>query len=226
MLSSPREESPVLRRFRLAVPLLLLPGALTAQPILTIEANAVVASGVTAGGQVAFLGVGREPVEWSGRVVRFEAVLADDDGDGTVRFILETVVPWRSVWAAVDLATGGAALAAPAGYPLRTVALPADALAGAGGDSGEVVLRGDLVEILVVRPGLAGAETGAWGLTAWDGHEGDQDGVGTGSVALRLPGLEPVGTTRAAPERLVPGDVLIAIDPNRLEASLTRLAAQ
>jgi hypothetical protein len=35
-----------------------------------------------------------------------------------------------------------------------------------------------------------------------------------GAVTLLLPGLEPVGTTtRAAPEGLVPGDVLIAIDP-------------
>jgi hypothetical protein len=108
----------VLRRFRLAGSLLLLPGALTAQPILTFEANAVVASGVTAGGRVAILGVGR------------------------------------------------------------------------------------------------------------DGHEADQDGAATGGVALLLPGLEPVGTTRAAPEGLVPGDVLIALDPNRLEASPTRLAVE
>jgi hypothetical protein len=35
-------------------------------------------------------------------------------------------------------------------------------------------------EILVVRPGLVGAETGAWGLTAWDGHEADQDGAALG----------------------------------------------
>jgi hypothetical protein len=208
------------RGWSLVVPLLLLPSTLSAAPVLSFEENAVVASGVTSGGRVAFLGVGREPVEWSGRVVRFETVLADDDGDGSVRFSLEKAVPWRSVWAAVDLENGGAVLATPEGYPLRTVPLPADALAGEGG---ELVVRGDLVEVLVVRPGAAG---GAWGLTAWDGHEADQDGAGTGSVALLLPGLQPVSTSRAAPEGLAPGDVLIAIDANRMEASLERLAAE
>ncbi len=201
----------------------LVPGAAMAQPVVSFEANAVLVSGVAAGGRVALLGVGREPVEYSGRVVRSEAVLTDDDGDGRVRYELETVVPWRSLWAAVDLADGEVALAAPEGYPLRIVPLPDDAVQEEGGDRPNLlVARGDLLEVLVARPGTAG---GAWGLTVWDGHEEDRDGAGTGGVALRLPSLEPVGgTSLAAPDGLAAGDVLIAIDPNRMEASLVRLA--
>lgn len=109
----------MLRALRVVVLLGLVPCAAVAQPVVSFEANAVVVSGVAAGGRVALLGVGREPVEYSGRVVRSEAVLADEDGDGRVRLELERAVPWRSLWAAVDLADGAAVLAAPEGYPLR-----------------------------------------------------------------------------------------------------------
>jgi hypothetical protein len=53
----------MLRRFCQIALLLLLPSTLSAAPLLSFEENTVVASGVTSGGRVAFLGVGREPVE-------------------------------------------------------------------------------------------------------------------------------------------------------------------
>src|SRR5215208_391656 len=97
------------------------PPAAPAPPAIRVEAAAVVAEGIPAEGRIAWFSVAREATGEGSRSVRRKVLAADDDGDGVVRFALGQPVPPRSMWAAVDLATGELALAAPDGYPLRQV---------------------------------------------------------------------------------------------------------
>lgn len=100
----------------------LTPTALrAATPAVTFEEAAVVASGLEPAARVGWFSVAREPGESVSRIVRREAVVADDDGDGTVRFELDAPVPQSSVWFAVDLAGGALTVASPAGRSKRRV---------------------------------------------------------------------------------------------------------
>ena len=75
------------------------------------------------------------------------------------------------------------------------------------------------VEILLVRPGQ-----GAWGATVGDGGEADDDGIYDGRLTASLDRLRAVGASPAvAPERFSPRDVVVVIDPNRMEIGLRQL---
>jgi hypothetical protein len=202
----------------LALLVLVAAAPLAAQPAISFEPTAVVASGISPGGQVAWFGVARESEDHAARIVRRETVATDDDRDGAVRLDLGREVPLVSIWVAVDLATGQAALATPEGFPLRRIALP-----GAGAVSGEsgpdrLELNRGYLELLVVRPG-----TGIWGATVGDGGEADDDGASDGRVTVALAHLRAGGTSPAAPQSFGPGDLLVAIDPNEMEVAVSPL---
>ena len=109
--------------------LLALPALVLAQPpsgppgpAITFDKSSVSVKGIGAKGQTVLFSVAREVAEDDvATVVRRSQVLPDDDGDGVVTLDLGRDVPLRSIWVAVDLATGQAAAAAPEGYPLRRV---------------------------------------------------------------------------------------------------------
>src|SRR4051812_12861939 len=93
-------------------------------PAITFDQSSVSVAGVSPKGQAVLFSVAREVAEVDvATVVRRSQVLPDDDGDGVVKLDLGRDVPFRSVWVAVDLATGQVAAAAPEGYPLRRVEL-------------------------------------------------------------------------------------------------------
>lgn len=98
--------------------LLAVPLAAGASPVVTFETSAVVAGGLTPKGQVVWFSVAREISRQATSVVPRIELGKDDDGDGTVRLDLDEDVPLRSIWFAVDLATGEAGVAAPEGFPL------------------------------------------------------------------------------------------------------------
>jgi hypothetical protein len=202
---------------------LLVPVSLAAQtpsPAISFEAEAVVASGVTAGGRVVWFSMAREISESAATIVRREEILEDEDGDGAVRFELDRAVPLRSIWVAVDLATGAWAAAGPEGYPLQRVDPPGlAARRGAEGAHWVEDTRG-YVELLVVRPGV-----GAWGLAVGDGGASDADGAADGRLTVpldRLRGTRPEAT--AAPERFDPQDLIFVIDPNEMDFAVRQLA--
>lgn len=186
---------------------------------LAFEANAVVATGVPPGGQVVWFAVAREIAQRSATIVRREEIAADDDKDGAVRFELGRPVPLQSIWVAVDLASGAAAVATPEGYPLRRVDLPGGATGHGGGKPDWVEDDRGLVEILLVRPGQ-----GAWGATVGDGGQADGDGAYDGRLMAPLDRLRGVGAAAPAPpEHFSPRDVVVVIDPNRMEVGLRQL---
>jgi hypothetical protein len=195
--------------------------AAAVQPVISFEPEAVTVSGLTAGGKVVWFGVAREISERVATIVRRTRVLTDEDSDGAVRLELDRTVPFQSIWVAVDLTTGTAALAVPEGYPLRSVELPAGSLGrGEGGKSDWVQDARSYAEILLVHPG-----EGAWADRVGDGGERDDDGAYDGQLAASLVRMQGVGPSPPAPpERFRAGDVVVVIDPNLMEVSLHQLA--
>jgi hypothetical protein len=204
----------VLALFALAVPA-------AAQPVLGFETKAVVASGVPAGGRVAVFGVGKGHNGFTGYLVRWQEVLPDDDGDGAARLELEFALPWKSVWAAIDLGSGELSLAAPEGFALREVAFPPGAIEADGR-----ALRDQrrYVQVLWARPGH-GPDAGAWGASFGDGGASDDDGVEDGAVRAPTSAFAPlVAGVAGPPDRFAAGDVVVVVDRESLEVYAARLA--
>lgn len=195
------------------------PPSSTPEPKLTFEDEAVRVSGLTAGGKVVWFGVAREISARTATIVRRDEIAADEDKDGAVRFELDRPVPFQSIWVAVDLTTGAAGVAVPEGHPLRRIELPGRTAGHGSGKPDWVEDDRGVVEILLVRPG-----EGAWGATVGDGGEADDDGAYDGRLMASLARLRRMeGTASEAPERFRPRDVLVIIDPNRMEVGVRQL---
>lgn len=193
------------------LPLATFAPALRAAPAMTIEPSAVLVSGLAPGGEVVYFSVAREVTTYAANVVRREGRMKDDDLDGSVRIAVDPAVPWRSIWVAVDLATGLVIPATPEGYPLRDSGSRGGfALAPAGAFT-HLGAAGDLSHVLVVRPG-----TGAWVATLTDGAASDEDGGGNRTIVSALDVLEPVAAGPPPPLELLPGDRVIEIDSDAM----------
>jgi hypothetical protein len=195
-----------------AVLLLVALPCLAAEPVVSFEEQAVVVSGLTPNGQVVWFSVAKQIESSMAHFVRREDVLADEDGDGAVRFELDRMVPLQSIWVAVDLTTGAVAVATPEGYTLRDASLPPGRGSGKAGRPDWIGDDRQLLEILVVRPGL-----GAWGSTLGDGGVNDEDGRGNGRISAALARLHAVGSSPAPPDHFLPKDLVFAVDLDRME---------
>jgi hypothetical protein len=201
--------------------LLLLPSILSAAPALTFEAGAIQDAGITPAAKVVFFGVVREGQGYRFRMVTREEVVEDADKDGSVRLDLGGPVAFRSIWAAVDLASGEYTMASPAGYTPTQIEFPAAALRGRPGGNGKpdrLAERRYSLELLIVRPGQ-----GAWRQTLGDGDPDDGDRAANGRVEWSMGKGRAVRGGPPAPADLDPGDVIVAIDPTRMEYYATRL---
>lgn len=201
--------------------LLLLPSLLSAAPAVTFEAGAIQVAGVTPAAKVVFFGVVRDGQGYRFRVAAREEVVEDTDKDGTVRLDLGGPVAFRSIWAAVDLASGEYTVASPAGYTPTWIDFPAAGLHGRPGGNGKpdrLAERRYSLELLVVRPGL-----GAWRQTLGDGDPEDDDHAANGRIEWAVSKGRAVRGGPPAPVDLDPGDVIVAIDPTRMEVYATRL---
>jgi len=203
---------------------LLAGSSLVAQPTLQFAGPTVAFEGATPSGQVAFFSVARIPLGYSQRLeVRRELGLAD--ASGRAEWVVERE-PWLgSVWAAVDLASGEFALAAPPGGTLRQRPLDIDAFEqGAGGEFSSLRYSGHVVlEALVVRTAKSQQDEGVWGLRASDGGEADGDGEHNDEISLQPSRLEAISEGAPALSAFAAGDVVILIDSDRLEVSALRL---
>jgi hypothetical protein len=187
---------------------------------IELEGDSVRVTGATPGGKVVVFSVARETELHPVRVVRRDAIVPDTEGGGEITFELDREVPWQSVWVAVDLESGAFELATPQGFELREVPMPADAMRPAAGGVDSLADDREVLELLLVRPGL-----GAWGGIVGDGGVNDATGASNGRVALRLSRLSPVGDSpELTPQVFRPGDVVIGIDPRRLEIYAVRVA--
>jgi hypothetical protein len=197
---------------------------LSAQPTLTFDGSEIRWAGGSSGGEVAWFSVERVPLGYHQRVViQREVTVAD--AEGLARWVQPEEPSRGSVWVAVDLDSGELALAAPPGGVLRTQLLPVDAFEADGSQELTAVrYAGHVVaEALLVR--TARSETGAevWGLRANDGGVSDADGKHDGVVTLSAASLQPVEEDGETAGAFQPGDVLVLIDPDRLQVSTVQL---
>ena len=91
-------------------------------PSLLINASSITITRITAGGDVAILGVllhRRERI-WTD-VVQLEQILIDDDLDGRVELTFDEDIPRTAAFAAVDLTTGAGVVNVPEGFRLREI---------------------------------------------------------------------------------------------------------
>jgi hypothetical protein len=204
----------------LAIGLVLLAVPLSAAtpPQISFEPEAVVARGISPKGQAVWFSVAREISRRSTNVVPRHAIVADEDGDGTVRLELEQEVPLRSIWFVVDLATGETAVAVPEGFPLLEMELPRRAIPAA---LNRLDLERRMAYLLLVRPGV-----GAWQLRVGDGGASDDDGEPDGTLRATLSSLTPVKEGGPPPpDHFSPRDVLLVIDPERMESATVKIGA-
>lgn len=220
------------------------PASATPELEVSFEEAAVVASELTPGADAVFFSVAREPRGHFTRVVRSHGVEVVD-ALGEARFLPEDgAVPPKSAWVVVDLESGAFGVAAPEGFRLRPVAFPGRAFeAGAPGVVNRLRHVFPWVEMLLVRPGGTGGESGsdgqeedgggdagmgttpaAWRLAAWDTSPFDRDGEDDDAVVTAVEDMVPLEETGPSPpEEFAEGDVLVVIDPLELRVSSTRL---
>lgn len=210
-----------MRAFLLSLLLVgLAPLTASAQLALTFEPQAVVANGVTPNAQVAWLGVVRDATGVSNRAWVTQEIGGPADGQGSASLVPSGPLGPKAVWAAVDLSTGGLALAAPEPSPLREEPLgPGALLAGPGGEVDRVLFPHRRAALLLVRPG-----EGAWSLVVGDGSAADADGAVDNAIVVTLPDLTPLGSSAAPPSALQSGDVLAIVDPESLTVTAAELA--
>ena len=202
-------------------------------PALSFDEAAVSVSGATPEGGVVVFGMGREWTGYTHHVLRLEHLLTAD-ADGGLRWELEGPVLPRSVWVAVDLASGEYTLASPDGHELERVEPPAE---GLGANARFLEHEGRYLDLLLVRPagdekGEGSDETatqpeevgGFWGIALGDGAGLDRDGQADSRLTVDLLDLQPLGDSDVAPERLQPKDVIIGVDPQSLQVYAKRLA--
>lgn len=175
-----------------------------AELTVTLDGGAVAVRGVAAGREVILFGIG---IGTHGRAVlltRDLAPLRDDDGDGEIRYV-PRLRSFRSVWIAVDAATGQYAMATHDGAPA-----PALHVARVTAGAAEMDVRGAYLEALLVRPGA-----GAWSLRLADGGAHDADGASNRTMRLRADRMRTLGAD-APPDSLAAGDLVVLVDPESL----------
>lgn len=206
-----RRSGPIVA-FLVSVGALSVVAAAHAQPAIQLEDTAVVATGITPGGKVAWLAVARERVDWTRRVMLWQDADAVADGNGKAVLDLGRDVPVKSIWIVIDMTTGAFAAFSPPAYPWATqVPFPTASATWASDGVTLLSLRDDReeLEVLVVRP-----KVGAWRATIRHDDPSSRD---VGGVLLTPASLVPWGSTPASPGNLGPGDVIVAIDPDRMQ---------
>lgn len=148
----------------------------------------------------------------SGETPASFADIVPTDAAGAVHVAQQ--VAFQSIWVIVDIPTGVYAVATPPGFKPMQIPMPPAAVAP-GGQS--IVHPRPYVECFVVRPGV-----GAWHTTAASGRNGDE-GAGPGRVRIALTHFKRAGTSGAAPDHLIEGDICFVADPDWLRYWIARL---
>jgi hypothetical protein len=209
----------------LAAVLVVAPRIFAAEPVaaggrmtLTFEADAAVATGVTPGAAVAWLGVSRAREEWTDHFYHWRQTTEDSGKAGVARYPRKEGFPQQTILVAIDLASGAWAVGAT--YPLGAD-VPGPVLENPSIDSTGLLTsfthRGRKVDILVAR---AGGQ--AWAARILDGSPLDQDGASNGMVTVGLATLPwRVGKAEAL-DGVRPGDIIAMVDDQGPSARVAR----
>jgi hypothetical protein len=184
---------------------------MNAETRITVDSSGVTVAGVTAGGEVVIFGRSVTDAGGVPRLERHAFVERDDDGDGTVTHVLEEM-PQFSVWVAVDAQTGEFSSTKFGDFPSTTIVLSPQEWRE---NDDAVDLSRAYLDFLLVRPGK-----GAWMLKVLQGGERDGDGRVDDNLRLRTADMQPLWGKESAPPHAVKKDVLVVIDPHRLDLAV------
>lgn len=191
-------------RFALAL-LVLLPFTLAAQPQVTIGDEEITAAGLTAGGDAILFGISYESREWYTRISRRDRRLTADAGGG-LRHNPGGGSQARSTWAVVDLATGASSIVSSAKIGGSESTVPPELLDLLKSEPHRFRAPGELLEILVVQPGV-----GAWTWSGGDGAAMDRESA-TGLIEFHAGDLRPLGQSPAPPPLFPVGAKVVVVD--------------
>jgi hypothetical protein len=186
---------------------------------LVVAPDSVTIQNVPPGGSVVLFTIARTTVNRRIHLENWGKVLRDDDGDGMVRFDPErNRVPPRSVWVAVDMASGSHAVGAHPGFPLYHQPLAPESLRRQPGlpDVAALELELPRLMLLLVRPGK-----GAWILFGIEGGPGDGDASANRKLSMLFEQADSISGKEKAPQHLLAGDFIAAIDPGHLDVWTT-----
>lgn len=185
---------------------------------LTINDGSIAVSNATPGGQVVLFAAGLDGSNGVLTQRRLGHSVAAD-AIGSLAYKPKRAMPYRTIFAAVDVETGRLALASGTDYELQVRPFPTENLKresdGISGMAGTEIPR---AELLVVRP-----KGGAWRLIASEGASGDDDKQHDGKLALDFSTATSLVGEVAAPARLKNKDVVVLIDSARLEVFTTEI---
>lgn len=179
-----------------------------------LSSEQITFTGVTPGGDVVLLGLAVFTESGVPTRIHVAEMLSDTPGAGAVTYKPGGGVPFRSLWFAADLASGSVGFATPQGFePDHREIAPASIKKDADGLIAALEMERLTVEMLLIRP-----KEGAWLLRAREGSPSDGDRARDGRLTLLFDQAEPLGARKdKAPRRLKAGDVVVVLDPGRLE---------
>jgi hypothetical protein len=196
-----------------ALATLLMPGQALSAFELQVNDRAVAITNVPAGASVVLFTCARTTLNRRMHLQTWSKVLSDDDRNGVIEFAAERGVPLRSVWIAVDLATGEHAIGARPDYPLWRAPLALSRFRkDAEGELAAIEFELPRLILLFVRPGK-----GAWIVSSDEGGAGDGDGTPNFKLLIRASDAVAVAGKDAPPRHLRNGDFVAAIDPGSLD---------
>jgi hypothetical protein len=189
-----------------------------AVPSVTLAADRLIIRDLQPGATVAIFGVARESVAYMSHVIARRDLLMDDDHDGKIEYAPPHGIALRSIWLVADIATGDVSVASPVGYE------PMDSQGLSPGQVKSVKLTGSLLEVarphvhvFLVRP-----KRGVWFLVAL-GH-GTEPDPPRANLRIDMSKLNPLRAEFAkAPAALTPGDIVLIIDEDQMQYSITRI---
>jgi len=181
-------------------------------PSIALNSAGITISGLTPGGSAIVFGMERGAHAYITGYARHNYLLRSADAVGTAHVNLTSVSP-ISLWCVVDLQTGAYATAAPAGYAIRSIPFPANALhAASNAQLNRLRLKDEFLEVLWVRPNV-----GVWQASVGDGGPSDSDHAVDGHLSLAPEQMEPIGRSPLPPNHYLPTDTFILINPETME---------
>ncbi len=208
-------------KFALLGALFAASAAFAAPAPLTVrlEPSAIVAEGLSPHGNVLLFGVSVESRGFNDAIRRWDRVASDDDGDGRVTFAFEEEIPFRSIWAVVDLRGDDYVVVTPQGTTVPQPVPPGALRPGAKDEIAGLELTGTVAYVAIIRGGA-----GAWGLNVDANGRNDDDQTDAAVMRVDPNKLSSLAGNAPPPRVLVPGDLLLIINPLDMEFFATRLA--
>lgn len=193
-------------------------------PVLDNTGEDISIREVSPGGRVLFFGLAHSRPAHTLRTLRHLELLVDEARSAVVRIAAPRLVASPSVYAAVDIETGGLTLARIGESEGRTLTAPRRV----DQRSSSTIVLPSLaqVEAMLVRPGK-----GAWAVRTADGgilepRAAETEEETDGDIEIALDTFVPLGRSEAAPTEVVAGDVLIVVDPQDLSIAAFELGAE